>query len=224
MFCVNPSKFRVKAGGNLLLGGIIRSMSKEDGYSPHPEKKEELIPFGRKRRIVLALGDPGEVGKDGLRRKKTHRQIAEEVFDYELSELPAEKREERLKYRITTIKATGREFIYSLMSPLDLSPEQQKKTEDLHKEVKLQNKDKNLEDPDSLFDLFEIINPKAKKRSTSGSQRVITMEDLKFELQPEEPVIREWNFDEFMANLKQANEESRERIRREKDHSTHQDS
>ena len=196
-------------------------MSKEDGYSPGPETKKKLNPIERERIIVLALGDPGEVGEDGQRRKKTHRQIAEEVFDYELSELPPQEREKRLEYRIITVRATGRNFIQSVSTFIELRLAQRERIKDLYKEVKLQNKDRNLDDPNSLFNLFGIHKTDAQKRSTYGTHHIPTLESLRFVLQPEEPTIRKWNFDEFMNNLRQANEESRERIRREKDHSTH---
>ncbi len=187
-------------------------MSKEKVTSQSPDREKKLTPAERERLIVLELADPGVQDENGKSRRKSHREVAEKIFAYELNRLSPEIRGERLEYRIRIVRETVRNFILNVRNLALIKEGARVRTQTLYDDVKGLNRGLNLKNPDSLFDLFAIHRSKDQEQGLFSTLSVLEYTgESSLAQPPETPGDYEYDMDVFLRNLLDAEMETQRR-------------
>src|SRR3990167_11177072 len=131
-------------------------MAKVETGSAHHDLVIEKHPrLAHERAVVLALADPGHIDEGGALRKSTHREIAERLYEKELSRLQGRSRAIRLAAAAQSVRDIGKRFISKLNNLGRLEKADHTRTTALFEEIGGLYTQRKLK-PNDLYEIFRI--------------------------------------------------------------------
>lgn len=131
-------------------------MAKSEIDFAHTHSTTERRPrIDHERNVILSLADPGQVDKNGVLKKSTHKEIAERLYQKQLSRPRGRVRDIRLAAATQSVREIGKRFINRLTNLFPVKDAAFTRSTALFEEIRGLYSDRSLE-PMDLYEIFGL--------------------------------------------------------------------